>query len=37
LIKENQPTINKILLDFGIPLLDESNQPISLETATKSP
>jgi quinoprotein dehydrogenase-associated probable ABC transporter substrate-binding protein len=36
LIRENQPAINKILLDFGVPLLDESDQPI-LETATKSP
>jgi quinoprotein dehydrogenase-associated probable ABC transporter substrate-binding protein len=38
LIQENQPEINKILLDFGIPLLDENNQPISAEAAaTKSP
>jgi quinoprotein dehydrogenase-associated probable ABC transporter substrate-binding protein len=37
LIQENQPSINKILLDFGVPLLDENDQPISLETATKSP
>ena len=37
LIEENQPAINKILLDFGVPLLDENDQPISLETATKSP
>ena len=37
LIAENQPAINKILLDFGVPLLDENNQPIGLETATKSP
>jgi ABC-type amino acid transport substrate-binding protein len=37
LIRENQPAINKILLDFGVPLLDENDQPISLETATKSP
>ena len=37
LIQENQPTINKILLDFGVPLLDENNQPITVETATKSP
>ena len=36
LIQENQPAINKILLDFGVPLLDENDQPISLETATKS-
>ncbi|HTG06894.1 MAG TPA: substrate-binding domain-containing protein [Bradyrhizobium sp.] len=37
LIQENQPAINKIMLEFGIPLLDENDQPISLEAATKSP
>ncbi|MGY3488812.1 quinoprotein dehydrogenase-associated probable ABC transporter substrate-binding protein [Bradyrhizobium sp. USDA 4011] len=37
LIQENQPTINKILLDFGVPLLDENDGPIGPETATKSP
>jgi quinoprotein dehydrogenase-associated probable ABC transporter substrate-binding protein len=37
LIQENQPAINKILLDFGIPLLDENDRPIGAETATKSP
>ncbi|WP_024507273.1 substrate-binding domain-containing protein [Bradyrhizobium sp. ARR65] len=37
LIEENQPAINKILLDFGVPLLDENDQPITLETASKSP
>jgi quinoprotein dehydrogenase-associated probable ABC transporter substrate-binding protein len=37
LIQENQPAINKILLDYGVPLLDENNQPIGTETATKSP
>ena len=26
-----------ILLDFGVPLLDENDQPISAEAATKSP
>ena len=29
--------INKILLDFGVPLLDENDRPIGAETATKSP
>ena len=29
--------INKILLDFGVPLLDENDQPISVESASKSP
>ena len=37
LIQENQAAINKILLDFGVPLLDENDRPIGAETATKSP
>jgi quinoprotein dehydrogenase-associated probable ABC transporter substrate-binding protein len=37
LIQENQPAINKILLDFGVPLLDENDRPIGAETAKKSP
>ena len=38
LIQENQSAINRILLDFGVPLLDENDRPISAETtATKSP
>ncbi len=37
LIQENQPAINKILLDFGVPLLDDSDQPITAETMTKHP
>jgi quinoprotein dehydrogenase-associated probable ABC transporter substrate-binding protein len=37
LIQENQGEINKILLDFGVPLLDESDRPIGPDTATKSP
>jgi hypothetical protein len=37
LIQENQSDINKILLDYGVPLLDENNQPIGPETAAKSP
>jgi quinoprotein dehydrogenase-associated probable ABC transporter substrate-binding protein len=37
LIQENQPEINKILLDFGVPLLDESDKPIKAEAATKLP
>jgi quinoprotein dehydrogenase-associated probable ABC transporter substrate-binding protein len=37
LIQENQPEINKILVDYGVPLLDESNQPITAGTTTKSP
>jgi quinoprotein dehydrogenase-associated probable ABC transporter substrate-binding protein len=37
LIQENQPAINKILLDFGVPLLDENDRPIGAETAKKAP
>src|SRR3954463_6657629 len=37
LIQENQPAINKILLDFGVPLLDENDRLITAETATKQP
>src|SRR3954453_11337570 len=37
LIQENQPAINRILLDFGVPLLDENNPPITAETVTKQP
>jgi quinoprotein dehydrogenase-associated probable ABC transporter substrate-binding protein len=37
LIQESQPEINKILLDFGVPLLDEGDHLITAEAATKSP
>ena len=37
LIQENQPAINKILLDFGVPLLDENDRLIGAEAATKLP
>jgi quinoprotein dehydrogenase-associated probable ABC transporter substrate-binding protein len=37
LIAENQGTINKILLDFGVPLLDENDRPIGMEAAAKQP
>src|SRR5690348_13002305 len=33
LIQENQGEINKLLAGYGVPLLDENNQPISAETA----
>src|SRR5271169_1720281 len=36
-IQENQPAINKILLDYGVPLLDENDRPIGAEATTKSP
>src|SRR3954451_11071168 len=37
LIQENQPAINEILLGFGVPLLDESNRPITAEMTAKRP
>src|SRR5262249_11744592 len=37
LIQENQPAINRILVGFGGPLLDENDRPTGAETATKSP
>ena len=37
LIQENQPEINKILLDYGVPLLDENDHPITAEMSAKKP
>lgn len=37
LIQESQSEINKILLDFGVPLLDDNDQPITAQAATKPP
>ncbi|MDB5514097.1 MAG: quinoprotein dehydrogenase-associated putative transporter substrate-binding protein, partial [Tardiphaga sp.] len=37
LIQENQSEINKILLGFGVPLLDENDRPIGTEAAAKAP
>jgi quinoprotein dehydrogenase-associated probable ABC transporter substrate-binding protein len=37
LIAENQPAINRILLDFGVPLLDENDRVIGTEAAAKQP
>jgi quinoprotein dehydrogenase-associated probable ABC transporter substrate-binding protein len=37
LIQENQPAINNILLDFGVPLLDENDRPITMEITAKQP
>ena len=36
-IQENQGEINKILAEFGVPLLDENNRPIGADTAKKAP
>jgi quinoprotein dehydrogenase-associated probable ABC transporter substrate-binding protein len=37
LIQENQPEINKLLLSYGVPLLDERDQPITEDSLTKKP
>jgi quinoprotein dehydrogenase-associated probable ABC transporter substrate-binding protein len=35
LIRENQPAIQKILLSYDVPLLDERNQPVTEESLAK--
>jgi len=35
LIAETQPAINKLLLDFGVPLLDGSGRPITADSSTQ--
>lgn len=35
LIQENQPEITRILLSYGVPLLDDNEQPITEATPTK--
>ena len=37
LITENQAEINKLLISYNIPILDESNSPITSETLSKRP
>jgi quinoprotein dehydrogenase-associated probable ABC transporter substrate-binding protein len=37
LIQENQPTIDKILADFGVPLLNEDDHPIVTDGAGTQP
>jgi len=37
LIEENQPEINRLLIGYGVPLLDEKDQPISEDALTKKP
>jgi quinoprotein dehydrogenase-associated probable ABC transporter substrate-binding protein len=37
LIQENQPEINKLLLSYGVPLLDERDQPITEDSISKKP
>jgi quinoprotein dehydrogenase-associated probable ABC transporter substrate-binding protein len=35
LIAENQPAINKLLLSFGVPLLDDNDRPIAADAVAK--
>jgi quinoprotein dehydrogenase-associated probable ABC transporter substrate-binding protein len=37
LIKENQAEINKLLISYYVPILDESDVPITAETLSKQP
>src|SRR6202166_922999 len=37
LIMENQAEINRLLISFNIPILDEANMPITAETLSKRP
>ncbi len=37
LIAENQPAINKLLLDFGVPILGSSGQPVTGDSSTQKP
>jgi quinoprotein dehydrogenase-associated probable ABC transporter substrate-binding protein len=37
LIMENQTEINKLLISFNIPILDETNVPITIDTLSKRP
>jgi ABC-type amino acid transport substrate-binding protein len=37
LIAENQPEINKILLDYGVPILDEHDHPITSDSLPHKP
>ena len=37
IIMENQTEINKLLISYNIPILDETNMPITSETLAKRP
>jgi quinoprotein dehydrogenase-associated probable ABC transporter substrate-binding protein len=37
LIQENQPEINKLLIGYGVPLLDEKDQPITESSLDRKP
>ena len=35
IIRENQPAINGLLMSFGVPLLDDSDRPITEDSISK--
>jgi ABC-type amino acid transport substrate-binding protein len=35
LIAENQPDLNRLLLSFGVPLLDERDRPITIDAPAR--
>jgi len=37
LIKENQAEINKLLISYNVPILDETDKPITAETLSRQP
>jgi quinoprotein dehydrogenase-associated probable ABC transporter substrate-binding protein len=37
LIKENQAEINRLLISYNVPILDEANVPITAETLSRNP
>ena len=37
LIRDNQPEINKIMIGYGVPLLDEKDQPITESSLDRKP
>jgi hypothetical protein len=37
LIMENQAEINKLLISYNIPIIDEANMPITSETLSRRP
>jgi quinoprotein dehydrogenase-associated probable ABC transporter substrate-binding protein len=37
LIQENQPALSRLLISFGVPLLDEQDQPVTDESLIKKP
>jgi len=37
LIADNQEEINKLLISYGVPLLDEANAPITADNLSQKP